>query len=86
MLKTQLIAMLESLPVYARTIEFLRRRHAPLERHPDVLQHPVAAFRLIRRLASDWDRITDPARITGDGTQMGFVESKYNYSILNWSL
>ncbi|GFN82229.1 hypothetical protein PoB_000873500 [Plakobranchus ocellatus] len=41
------------------TINAMRSRLTPVERFPDVLQHPVAAFRFIRRLITDWDHLTN---------------------------
>ena len=55
----------------------MRRRHAPLEQHPEILQHPVAAFRLIQRLTSDWERVTRVTRKAKSQNEMGFIESEY---------
>ncbi|RUS70863.1 hypothetical protein EGW08_021377, partial [Elysia chlorotica] len=76
-------ASLEQTAKLNKTIEWMRRRHAPLEGDPELLHHPVAAFRFIRRLASDWDHVTKPTSTAPGQTGMGFIENEGPRGLIN---
>ncbi|GFS04901.1 prolyl 4-hydroxylase subunit alpha-1-like, partial [Elysia marginata] len=71
----QLNVSREQIAKLNRTIETLRQRHAPLQTDPTAVQHPVVAFRFIRRLAADWNRVTNGARTAKPGNIQGFLEN-----------